>query len=180
MCRRSAQLLWSFAVRIENSSTDRYICKSIHMYICIYIYICRYKYVCMYTWTFEALRPHQHCRPTMTQQRRRKTQQSKNEERRKSLMWINFRPAAPWPIYIYIYMHIDIYIYVYIYIQEHRGPGHSYPNWGGISGSRGTFFDLGGLCIEKTARSLPPCDGPSWAGSNTAIESFWRCIFAEI
>ena len=70
--------------------------------------------------------------------------------------------------------------YISIYIQEHRGPEHSYPNRGGIRGSGCIFFDFGGLFIEKTARSGPPCDGPSRAASNTAIESFWRCIFVEI
>ena len=29
-----------------------------------------------------------------------------------------------------------------------------------IPGLGGTFFDFGGLFIEKTARSGPPCDGP--------------------
>ena len=41
-------------------------------------------------------------------------------------------------------------------------------------------FDFGGLLIKKTARSSRSCDGPSWAASNTAIESFWRCLFVEI
>ena len=40
------------------------------------------------------------------------------------------------------------------------GPGRSYPNRGGIRGSRGIFFDFGGFVIEKMARSSAPCDGP--------------------
>ena len=42
------------------------------------------------------------------------------------------------------------------------------------------FFDFGYLFIEKTARSSDSCDGSRQAVSNTAIESFWRCIFVEI
>ena len=34
--------------------------------------------------------------------------------------------------------------------------------------------------MEKTARSSAPCAGPSWAASNTAIESFWLWKFVEI
>ena len=44
----------------------------------------------------------------------------------------------------------------------------------------GVVFYFGGFFIEKTDRSSAPCDGPSWVVSNTAIESFWRCLFVEI
>ena len=42
------------------------------------------------------------------------------------------------------------------------------------------FLHFGGLVIDKTARGSPSGDGSRQAGSNTAIESFWRCIFVEI
>ena len=49
-----------------------------------------------------------------------------------------------------------------------------------ITGRGATFLNIGGLFIDKTVRSSRSCDGPSWAASNTAIESFWRCTFVEI
>ena len=67
-----------------------------------------------------------------------------------------------------------------MYIQERRGPGHSCPNWGGIPGSGGTFFHLSVLFMNEMARSSGSCDGPKLAASNTAIESFWRCIVVEL
>ena len=33
---------------------------------------------------------------------------------------------------------------------------------------------------KQNGRSSPSCDGPQWAGSKTAIESVWRCIFVKI
>ena len=59
-------------------------------------------------------------------------------------------------------------------------PGHWYPGKRDIPGPGGTFFDLGGLFMDKMARSTAACDGPQLAGSNTATESFWRCILFEI
>ena len=82
--------------------------------------------------------------------------------------------------YIHIYIYIFIYIYIYIYIQERGGPEPSYPNQGDIPGPGGTFFDFGRLFIDKTVRSSRWGDGSQQAGSNTAIESFWRCKFVEI
>ena len=74
-----------------------------------------------------------------------------------------------------------MYIYIiYIYIWEHGGLGPSYPDQGDIPGTGGTFFDSGGLFIDKLARSSAACDRSQQAASNTAIESFWRCIFDEI
>ena len=55
------------------------------------------------------------------------------------------------------------------------------PTTGAISLCRGVrFFYVGGIFIEKTARSSPPCDGLSWAVSNTAIDIFWCCMFVEV
>ena len=34
--------------------------------------------------------------------------------------------------------------------------------------------------MDKTVRSSRWGDGSQLAGSNTAIESFWRCIFVEV
>ena len=81
-------------------------------------------------------------------------------------------------MYIHIYMYMCIYIS--IYVQEHGGQGTGTPDWGDNPVPGGTFFDFGGLLTKETDRSSAPCDGPSWAASNTAIESFWRCIFVEI
>ena len=41
-------------------------------------------------------------------------------------------------------------------------------------------FDFGCRFQGKTVRSSPSCDGSQRAGLNTAMESFWRCKFAEI
>ena len=43
-----------------------------------------------------------------------------------------------------------------------------------------TFFFFWGIFIKKTVWSSPSCDVPQRAGWNTAIESFWHCIFVEI
>ena len=42
------------------------------------------------------------------------------------------------------------------------------------------FFHFGGLFMDNTVRGSPWGHGSQWAGLNTAIESFWRCTFAEI
>ena len=49
-----------------------------------------------------------------------------------------------------------------------------------MAGARGCFFDFGGRFMDKTVRSSPWGDGSQWAGPNTAIESFWRCILVEM
>ena len=49
-----------------------------------------------------------------------------------------------------------------------------------IPGPGGSFFDFGSLFMNKTVRSSPSGDGSQQAGSNAAIESFWRCIFVEL
>ena len=62
-------------------------------------------------------------------------------------------------------------------IPEREGPtapSERKPSAGGY------LFYFGALFIEKTARSSRSSDGPSWAASNTAIESFWRWIFVKI
>ena len=96
----------------------------------------------------------------------------------------------------YTYMYMNVYIlyiyggmrrptrhvrpYLYMYISGHiGGQGLRAPN-GAISRNRGDLFDFCGLFMEKTAWSSASCDRPSWAGSNTAIESFWRCLFVKI
>ena len=71
-----------------------------------------------------------------------------------------------------------MYIYIYIY-RGCPGPGHSGTYGNEIPGHGGTFFDFGGLFIKKKAQSSASCDGPRQAASNTAIESFWRCLFAK-
>ena len=38
----------------------------------------------------------------------------------------------------------------------------------------------GGLFIDKAALESPSGGGSQQAGSNTAFESFWRCIFVKI
>ena len=44
----------------------------------------------------------------------------------------------------------------------------------------GSLFYCGSLFTNKTALGSPSGDGPQQAGSNTASESFWRCLFVEI
>ena len=64
--------------------------------------------------------------------------------------------------------------------REHGGQGTRTPTGAASRDRGGSFFILVGFFIEKSARSSRSCDGPSWAASNTAIESFWRCLFVEI
>ena len=91
----------------------------------------------------------------------------------------------------------------YFGIQNHefwlRNPGSNGDPWGisvGFCGKRSArdservvssiyiyyffFFYFGCLFIDKTVRSSPWCDGSQQAGSNTAVESFWRWKFVEI
>ena len=42
------------------------------------------------------------------------------------------------------------------------------------------FLILAAFFIDKTVRGCRSCDGSRQAGSSTAIESFWRCIFVEL
>ena len=42
------------------------------------------------------------------------------------------------------------------------------------------FFYVGGFFTEKTSQLSASCGGPQQAGSNAAIESFWRCLFVEL
>ena len=77
-------------------------------------------------------------------------------------------------------MTIHMYIYIYIYIFWNIGGQSTCTPTGAISrDSGGTFFDVGGLFIDEVVRWSSSGDGSQWAGSNTAIESFWRCIFVE-
>ena len=69
-------------------------------------------------------------------------------------------------------------IYIYIYPGIWARVFVSRP--GDIPGPGGTFFDFGRLFISKTALVSPWGDGSQQAGSNTAIESFWRWKFVEI
>ena len=61
-------------------------------------------------------------------------------------------------------------MYIYIYIS----------NTSPKSRDQGVVFDLGVLFIDETVRSSRSCDGSQQAGSNTAIDSFWRYIFVKI
>ena len=54
------------------------------------------------------------------------------------------------------------------------------PQSGRYPGARSTFFDFGGLIIGDMVQGSPWGYGAQQAGSNTAIESFCRCQFAEI
>ena len=83
-------------------------------------------------------------------------------------------------MYMYTHIYIHIYIYIYLYISGNIGGQSLCTPTGAISWDRGYFFDFGGFAIKKTVRSSASRDGSPWAGSNTAIESFWRCIFVEI
>ena len=72
---------------------------------------------------------------------------------------------------------------IYLYINETLGPwrwGSRHDAFPVAGGSGGSFFDFGGLFIDKTVRSNPQGDGSQQAGSNAAIESFWRCKFVKI
>ena len=42
------------------------------------------------------------------------------------------------------------------------------------------LFNCGCLFIDKTVLGSPSGDGFQQADLNTAIKSFWRCIFVEI
>ena len=78
------------------------------------------------------------------------------------------------PPYIYIYTHISLYI------STPHGSGLSRTLLREIPGSGVYSSDFGSIFIDQTALGSRSCNGPQRAGSNTAIESFWRCIFAEI
>ena len=93
-----------------------------------------------------------------------------------------------------IFMHIlnafDIYQILYVNLIDRFTLVYIYPGtWGARAfvpqpgrcpGTGGTFFDFGSFFIRKMVRSSRWGDGSQQAGSNTAIESFWRCILVEI
>ena len=71
-------------------------------------------------------------------------------------------------------------MYISLYISTPHGSGLSRTLLREIPGPGGCFFDFGELFIDKMALGSPSGDGSQQAGSNTATESFWRCIFVEI
>ena len=76
-----------------------------------------------------------------------------------------------------------LYACIYIYIQYIRAR-HCFRLKGKhlteILGPAGRLFHFGGLFVDKTVRGSRSGDGPQQAGSNTAIESFLRCMLVEI
>ena len=62
---------------------------------------------------------------------------------------------------VYIYILVIIYTYnIHLYITGVPGPRALGEVRKRNPGNGGTFFDFGGLFIDKSARSGPPCDGP--------------------
>ena len=54
------------------------------------------------------------------------------------------------------------------------------PSSGNSWDKGGVVLNLGALFVNKTVPGSPSGDGSQHADSNTAIESFWGCIFVEI
>ena len=98
------------------------------------------------------------------------------------------------PIHVYMYIYICIYIYIFVhryvciytqicislYVSTPHGSGLSRTLLREIRRPRGSFFEFGSFFIDQMVWGSRSCDGSQPAGSNTAIESFWRRIFAEI
>ena len=87
-------------------------------------------------------------------------------------------------MYIFAHMHVHTYIYIYIYrytlVCKHAAWIGLAEHYSGKSQDRGRVFFIVNFFCNKTIRGSPSADGSQRAGSNTAIESFWRWKLFEI
>ena len=64
--------------------------------------------------------------------------------------------------------------------MQDSGFGHLGAQLSSMAGAGGHFIYSGGLFLDKTCLRIPLGDGLQEAGSNTAVEKFWRGHFVEI
>ena len=80
-------------------------------------------------------------------------------------------------------MYIYEYIHIYIYTYNIGGRCGFWPNGTQLTEilvPGGIWTDFGGRFMDKTALASPWGDGLQQAGSDAAMESFWRWTFVEI